>query len=318
MSANEILKVESLCKYFSVRGRLLRAVEKASFTLRSGQTLGVVGESGSGKSTLGRTILRLLEPDGGRVVFDGTDLKGLGREQLRQRRQEMQMVFQNPLASLNSRMTVGANIEDPLIIHKIGNAGERKRRVTELLERVGLSSTMADVYPAELSGGQQQRVGIARAVALQPKLVVCDEPVSALDVSIQLQIITLLQELQQEFNLAYIFISHNLAVVEYLSDVVAVMYLGEIVESAPVEEVFNNPQHPYTRVLIQSILKVPNSYDDKSVFSVLPGEVPSPLSPPSGCTFHPRCPMAQEICRTQKPITRSLGKEHNVACHFAE
>lgn len=317
MQDNALLEVDGLSKYFTVQGKTLKAVQNASLRLKGGQTLGLVGESGSGKSTLGRTILRLLEPDAGKVVFDGVDLSRLSREQLRQKRQDMQMIFQDPLASLNSRMTVGRAIEDPMIIHKAGNADKRRKRVHQLLERVGLSPLAANAFPFELSGGQQQRVGIARALALEPKLIVCDEPVSALDVSVQIQIITLLQDLQKEMHLSYVFISHNLAVVEYLSDVVAVMYLGEIVESASVEEVFQNPQHPYTRVLIDSILKVPASETEQSTFPVLPGEIPSPLNPPTGCAFHPRCPLATDRCRTEKPVSRDVGKEHRVACHLA-
>lgn len=318
MSVDPLLQVDGLSKYFKVKGKTLRAVEKASLRVEAGQTLGLVGESGSGKSTLGRSVLHLLQPNAGNVLFDGVDLGSLSREGLRQKRRDMQMVFQDPLASLNSRMTVGRCIEDPLIIHQQGSKRERLARVHQLLERVGLTREMADAYPFELSGGQQQRVGIARAIALEPKLIVCDEPVSALDVSIQIQIITLLQELQRELNLASIFISHNLAVIEYLSDYVAVMYLGEIVESAPADKLFKKPEHPYTRVLIQSILQVPEDGETTQSFEVVKGDIPSPLNPPTGCAFHPRCPLAEDICRQVKPLSKEVATEHHVTCHFAE
>ncbi|WP_067925308.1 ABC transporter ATP-binding protein [Alicyclobacillus shizuokensis] len=317
MSHSELLVVENLSKTFKVPGGTLKAVQNASFTLGPAKTLGLVGESGSGKSTLGRAVLRLIEADSGSIVFDGVDIRSLSTKELRLKRKDMQMIFQNPLSSLNPRMTVERNIKDPLIIHNIGDAKERSHRVRELMERVGLSENMARAYPTELSGGQQQRVVIARALALNPKLIVCDEPVSALDVSIQLQIISLLQDLQREHNLSYIFISHNLAVVEYMSDAVAVMYLSEIVERAPVDELFAHPQHPYTRVLMQSVLKVPESLAQRSTFSTLPGEIPSPINPPSGCPFHPRCPLATDICRTTKPEEKMVGDQHQVSCHQA-
>lgn len=318
VSAEPLLRVEGLSKYFKVKKRQLHAVENASFNLHAGQTMGLVGESGSGKSTLGRTLLHLLKPDKGRVVFDGIDLGKQSPEELRRKRNDMQMIFQDPLASLNPRMSIGRSIEDPMIIHSVGSAKERKRRVEELLERVGLSRDLAQTYPFELSGGQQQRVGIARSLALKPKLLVCDEPVSALDVSIQIQIITLLQDLQREMNISNVFISHNLAVVEYLSDYVAVMYLGEIVEYASAEELFRRAAHPYTKVLINSILQIPKEYSGRSDFTVVQGDIPSPLYPPTGCPFHPRCPIARDICRVEKPQSRALGDEHMVACHFPE
>ncbi|WP_274651006.1 ABC transporter ATP-binding protein [Paenibacillus humicola] len=316
MSSEELLVVNGIKKMFNVSGKTLKAVDNVSFRIPRGKTLGLVGESGSGKSTVGRTVLRLLEPDGGSIRFDGEELTKLPGEALRKKRQQMQMIFQNPLSALNPRMSVGRIIQDPMIIHKMGTKKEQLKRVDELLERVGLPLSVADAYPTELSGGQQQRVGIARALALQPKLIVCDEAVSALDVSIQLQIIMLLQELQQEFNLTSIFISHNLAVVEYLSDEVAVMYLGEIVENGPVEEVFANPQHPYTRVLMDSVLKIPESGVKREMVEIR-GEMPSPLNPPSGCAFHPRCPLATEKCRSQKPEKRLIRPGHEAACHFA-
>ena len=277
----------------------------------------MVGESGSGKSTLGRVALRLLEADGGRVLFEGQDLAKLTDRELRQRRRSMQIIFQDPLASLNPRMTVSAGIEDALIIQGVKSRAERNRRVDELLERVGLPLSVGDAFPFELSGGQQQRVGIARALSVRPKLVVCDEPLSALDVSIQVQIIQLLQDLQREMNLAYIFISHNLGVVQYLSDRVMVLYLGEVVETATAQELFEAPAHPYTRVLIDSILKVPESAEKRRRLTVLPGEMPSPFSPPPGCPFHPRCSLATDRCRAEKPLLREMQGRHLAACHFA-
>lgn len=315
-TSEPLLQVEQLSKHFRVRGRTLRAVQNASLSLQSGKTVGVVGESGSGKSTLGRSILHLLTPESGRVLFGGVELGKLSKEALRKQRREMQMIFQDPLASLNPRLTVGAAVEDPFIIHATGGR-ERTALVGDLLERVGLTREMADAYPFELSGGQQQRVGIARAIALRPKLIVADEPVSALDVSIQIQIISLLRDLQKEMNLASIFISHNLAVVEYLSDQVLVMYLGEVVESASAQEIFRNPGHPYTRVLIDSILQVPRQGEGRRSFAIVKGDMPSPLHPPQGCPFHPRCPVAVARCKTEKPAMRRLGEEHEAACHLA-
>ena len=309
--------MERVSKRFTVRGRTLRAVKQVSFELSAGQTLGLVGESGSGKSTLGRVALRLLEADEGRVLFEGQDLAKLTDRELRQRRRAMQIIFQDPLASLNPRMTVSAGIEDALIIQGVKSRAERNRRVDELLERVGLPLSVGDAFPFELSGGQQQRVGIARALSVRPKLVVCDEPLSALDVSIQVQIIQLLQDLQREMNLAYIFISHNLGVVQYLSDRVMVLYLGEVVETATAQELFEAPAHPYTRVLIDSILKVPESAEKRRRLTVLPGEMPSPFSPPPGCPFHPRCSLATDRCRAEKPLLREMQGRHLAACHFA-
>lgn len=317
MSDERLLLVEQVSKRFKVRGRTLHAVEDVSFHLDAGETLGLVGESGSGKSTLGRVVLRLLEADAGRVVFQGRDLAQLSPGDLRAERKHMQIIFQDPLASLNPRMTVGSAIEDAMIIQGVGSRQERARRVDQLLERVGLSSSAAHVYPFELSGGQQQRVGIARALAVSPKLVVCDEPISALDVSIQVQIIELLKDLQREMKLAYIFISHNLGVVQYLSDRVMVLYLGEVVEQGTAQDLFLHPQHPYTRVLIESILKIPATSSDRRVMVALPGEMPSPFDPPTGCPFHPRCPMAQDRCISDKPVLRLMREGHMAACHFA-
>lgn len=318
MQGDTLLQVEGVSKRFKVRGRTLHAVEHVSFDLEAGKTLGLVGESGSGKSTLGRVVLRLLEADEGRVVFQGQDLAKLSAKELRARRRDMQIIFQNPLASLNTRMTVAAAIEDAMIIQKMGgSAAERRKRTDELLERVGLPLSAGRVFPFELSGGQQQRVGIARALALRPKMVVCDEPISALDVSIQVQIIELLRDLQRELNMAYIFISHNLGVVQLLSDTVMVLYLGEVVEQAQSQKLFEAAQHPYTQTLINSILKVPKTSADKRPLVALPGEMPSPFSPPSGCPYHPRCSLATERCKSEKPLLRKISAGHLAACHYA-
>jgi len=318
VSDESLLRVDNVSKRFNVRGRLLHAVEQVSFDLDAGQTLGLVGESGSGKSTLGRVVLRLLEADGGRVVFQGRDLGKLSKKEIRLARRHMQIIFQDPLASLNPRMTVGAAIEDAMRIQGLYAKAERWRRVYELLDRVGLPRAAARAFPFELSGGQQQRVGIARALSVGPKVVVCDEPISALDVSIQMQIMKLLQDLQREMNLAYLFISHNLGVVQYLSDSVMVLYLGEVVEKASAEELFRAPAHPYTRMLLASILRVPDSEEDRHPLVMVPGEMPSPFAPPSGCPFHPRCPLAIDRCKTDKPLLREVTQDHLAACHRAE
>lgn len=312
-----LLRLDDVSKIFRVRGKPLRAVSHVSFDIAPGQTVGLVGESGSGKSTVGRVALGLLPADGGHIWFDGNDLTQLNEKQMRPLRRHMQIIFQDPQASLSPRMTVGAAIEDGMVINRIGSRRDRENRMMELLDRVGLPKRVADSYPHELSGGQLQRVGIARALAVNPKLVVCDEPVSALDVSIQVQIIQLLQELQREMHLAYIFISHNLAVVEYLSDVVVVLYLGEVVEVAPADRIFQHPGHPYTRMLIESILKVPESVETRQSLVAFTGEIPSPLDPPPGCPFHSRCPMAQEICSTTVPEVHQVGDRHSVKCHLA-
>ena len=317
MPAELLLRVDNVSKRFNVGGRTLHAVQQVSFALNAGQTLGLVGESGSGKSTLGRVVLRLLEADGGRVVFQGRELGKLSRKALRLERRHMQIIFQDPLASLNPRMTVGAAIEDAMRIQGLYTKAERWRRVYELLERVGLPREAAQAFPFELSGGQQQRVGIARALSVGPKVVVCDEPLSALDVSIQVQIMKLLEDLQREMNLAYLFISHNLGVVQYLSDSVMVLYLGEVVEQASAEDLFRAPAHPYTRMLLESILKVPDCEEERRRLVMVPGEMPSPFSPPSGCPFHPRCPLAIDCCKTDKPLLRKVAPDHVAACHLA-
>lgn len=318
MSTNALLQVENVSKTFRQRGKILRAVENVSFALEPGKTLGLVGESGSGKSTLGRLVLRLLDSDKGRVIFNGADITRYKKKQLRPLRRDMQIIFQDPNASLNPKMTVGDAIEDAMAIHDIGTKASRQARVLELLERVGLPNEVQYAYPHELSGGQLQRVGIARALSLNPKLIICDEPVSALDVSVQVQVIQLLKDLQQELNLAYIFISHNLAVVEYLSDEIAVLYLGEVVEQAPADELFKQPSHPYTQVLLNSILKIPDRPENRQKMIAIQGEIPSPLDPPSGCTFHPRCPFAQDVCRHAKPERKKVAEGHYATCHLVD
>lgn len=312
----ELLVVKNLKKYFPVRKKLLKAVDNVSFSIEQGETLGLVGESGSGKSTLGRCVLRLIEPDSGEIIFDGFDLRKLKGEELRQRRRFMQIIFQDPLASLNPMMTIGQNIEDPLVIHNIGTKEERRRAVEELLEIVGLGRDLIDAFPHEFSGGQQQRVGIARALALNPKFIVADEPVSSLDVSIQAQIVSLLYELKRRFKISYLFISHDLAVVRYLSDKVAVMYLGAIVEYAPKEELYENPLHPYTRALLASVPKMPKDGERQKRFLALKGEVPSPIDLPPGCRFQSRCEYVMDVCRKQEPAFREVSPGHFVACHL--
>jgi len=321
-----LLQVRDLHKHFDVRRGVgwrangkLRAVDGVSFELAPWETLGVVGESGCGKSTLGRTILRLLEPTSGQIRFNGDDLLSTSRLQLRRLRRDMQMIFQDPVGSLDPRMTVGDLIAEPMLIHRQGSPRRRREAVDELLERVGLRNADAERYPHEFSGGQRQRIGIARAIALKPKLIVCDEPVSALDVSVQAQIINLLDDLQTEFGPAYLFISHNLAVVRHISHRVAVMYLGRIVELAPTDELFDHPSHPYTLALLSAVLE-PDAPRKRSG-SPKAGEIPSPLNPQPGCAFHPRCPFATEECRAVTPILQhhtGLAVGHIVACHHAE
>jgi len=318
-----LLEVENLVKHFPIKSGILidrevgrvRAVDDVSFNVGQGETLGLVGESGCGKSTLCRTLLRLIEPTSGSMVFDGQELTDLGRGGLRAMRREMQMIFQDPYASLNPRKRVGQIVGDPLEQHNIASGEERKRRVQELLERVGLNPEHYNRYPHEFSGGQRQRIGIARALALNPKLIVADEPVSALDVSIQAQIINLLSDLQSEFGLTYIFVAHDLGVVRHVSDRIAVMYLGKIVEIGPAEEVYTNPIHPYTLSLLSAIpIPDPRANAQRKPVT-LEGDVPSPANPPAACRFHTRCPYATEICSEEEPPLIDHGGGHWAACH---
>jgi len=317
-----LLEVTHLRKHFPIHRGLfsrvvghVKAVDDVSFGIREGETLGLVGESGCGKTTLGRTILRLLRPTAGRVDFAGRDVAAATRGELRTLRRDMQIVFQDPFSSLNPRMTVKGIIEEGLAVHRIGTRAERRDRVCETLEQVGLDPSYIDRYPHEFSGGQRQRLSIARALALSPRFMVLDEPISALDVSIQSQIINLLMELKEKFQLTYLFISHDLSVVEYISDRVAVMYLGELVEMAPSEELYKNPLHPYTKVLLSSVPTLDPATRRKRI--ILEGDVPSPIAPPAGCRFHPRCPMAMDICRHQPANPLELD-QHFVRCHAVE
>ena len=322
MTENGILiQVYHLKKYFPVREGFLRrvanqvrAVDDVSFTIKAGETLGLVGESGCGKSTLGRTILRLIEPTAGRVLFEDQDLSALDTRTLRHQRRKMQIVFQDPYASLDPRMTVGRSIAQGLRAHGVGNAQEREVMTVDVLRRVGLNEWHRNRFPHEFSGGQRQRIGIARALVLRPKFIVCDEPVSALDVSIQSQVLNLLRDLQQEFGLTYLFIAHNLSVVEYISDRIAVMYLGQIVELAPRALLCQNSLHPYTRALISAIPRPVPALKRERI--ILNGDVPSPMNPPSGCRFHTRCPQAFERCPLETPQFRKVEPDHSVACHL--
>jgi len=321
-----ILRVENLVKHFPIKAGLLkhtvgqvRAVDGVDLTVRRGETLGVVGESGCGKTTLGRTIIRLIEPTAGRIVFDERDITKLKRRQMRPVRRDIQIVFQDPYASLNPRMTVREIVAEPLQIHGLYRRAEGRRRVEELLRTVGLSPEHANRFPHEFSGGQRQRIGVARALALNPKMMVLDEPVSALDVSIQAQVVNLLAQLQNEFGLTYLFIAHDLSVVRQVSDRVAVMYLGKIMEVGTREEIYGAPMHPYTQALLSAVpIDTPNQRGKRKRI-VLEGDVPSPANPPSGCRFRTRCWKAQEICAQEDPaLIPRHGGNHPVACHFAE
>ncbi|MCP3739667.1 ABC transporter ATP-binding protein [Rossellomorea sp. BNER] len=316
-----LLKVEGLKKHFPIPGGILgktvghvKAVDGVSFEVRKGETLGIVGESGCGKSTTGRMLLRLIEPSEGKVSFEDKEVTKLSNSELRKLRRDMQMVFQDPFASLNPRHTVGKILEEPLIVHGIGSSQERKKRVHELLEIVGLSSYHAKRYPHQFSGGQRQRIGIARALMTKPKLIIADEPVSALDVSIQSQVLNLMQDLQKEFGLTYLFIAHDLGVVRHISDRVGVMYLGRMVELSESENLYDKPLHPYTQALLSAVPIPDPKFERDSI--LLQGDIPSPSNPPSGCAFHTRCPQATEICRKKTPEFKEQSEGHYVACHL--
>ena len=318
-----LIEVKDLVKYFPVRGGVLqrviawvKAVDGVSFTIRKGETLGLVGESGCGKTTVGRAMLRLVEPTAGSVQFDGTDVLSLRGSSLKSMRRNLQIIFQDPYSSLDPRMTIGESVGEGLRIHGIGTREERRGVVLDTLRKVGLEAYHAHRYPHEFSGGQRQRIGIARALALRPKFIVADEPVSALDVSIQSQVLNILKDLQEEFHLTYLFIAHNMSVVEHVSDRVAVMYLGKIVELAPQEELFRNPLHPYTQALMSAIPMPDPRLRRQRI--LLPGDVPSPLNPPFGCRFHPRCPVAFPHCAVQEPRLAEVSPEHWVACWRVE
>ena len=323
---NVLLSVDNLVKHFPItRGIIFQkqvaavhAVDDVSFRIHRGETLGLVGESGCGKSTTGRTILQLYRPTSGSVVFDDVDLVALQGEELRKMRRKMQMIFQDPYASLNPRMTVGEIVGEPLVVHKVAQQKEINERVEQLLELVGLNPAFANRYPHEFSGGQRQRIGVARALSLQPSFIVCDEPISALDVSIQAQVVNLLEDLQSQFNLTYLFVAHDLSMVRHISDRVAVMYLGVIVELASRDEVYLHPLHPYTQALLSAVPIPDPVADAKRQRVILQGDVPSPVNPPSGCRFRTRCPIAESVCGETRPEFREIQPEHFVACHFAD
>ena len=321
MTKQPLLEVENLKKYFPIRGGSfgkkigeVKAVDGVSFVIHKGETLGLVGESGCGKSTTGRMLLRLLEPSEGNIYFEGTDIRKLSNPEMRKMRREMQMVFQDPFASLNPRHTVGKILEEPFIVHGEKDKKVRKEKVYELLETVGLNSYHAKRYPHQFSGGQRQRIGIARALAVNPKLIVADEPVSALDVSIQSQILNLLQDLQQKYHLTYLFIAHDLGVVRHISDRVGVMYLGRLVELSESERLYDTPKHPYTEALLSAVPIPDVEYVQNRI--ILTGDVPSSANPPTGCPFHTRCPKVMEKCKTNVPNFKEIGKGHYTACHL--
>jgi oligopeptide/dipeptide ABC transporter ATP-binding protein len=322
--AKPLIEVRDLKKYFPIRGGLLRrvvtqvrAVDGVSFTIDKGQTLGLVGESGCGKSTLGRALLRLHEPTSGEILVDGVEISHLDHRQMFPQRRRMQIIFQDPYASLSPRRTVAQSIREPLDVHRIGSSAEREQRVLELLDVVGMGAGVRDRYPHEFSGGQRQRIGIARALALNPEFIVADEPVSALDVSVQSQVLNLIARLKREYGIAFLFISHDLAVIQHVSDVIGVMYLGRLVEKAAVEDLYRTPKHPYTQALLSAVPVVDPVKRQKRI--ILEGDVPSPMNPPGGCPFHTRCPQVNEICRTTRPPVTNVGdgaESHEVACHL--
>jgi len=325
MSEREkLLRIKDLVMHFPIKEGIIfkkeigavHAVDGVSFDIYKGETLGLVGESGCGKSTTGRAIMRIFKPTSGQVVFDGINLVDLPAEEMRKTRKHLQMIFQDPYASLNPRMTVRGMIGEAMVIHKVGTRNEIRDRVTDLLEKVGLNPAFSNRYPHEFSGGQRQRIGIARALALDPKLIVCDEPISALDVSIQAQVVNLLEDLQEELGLTYLFIAHDLSMVHHIADRVAVMYLGVIVEIADCSDLWDNPLHPYTLALMSAV-PIPNPrLEEKRKRIILEGDVPSPAHPPSGCRFRTRCSLAQSICSEEKPEMREITSEHFVACHM--
>ena len=317
MSNAPLLEVKNLKKYFNTPRGLLHAVDDVTFTLERGKTLGVVGESGCGKSTTGRAILRLLEPTGGEVFFEGQDITKLSKEEMRKKRKDMQIIFQDPYSSINPRKTVGQIIADPLEINNIiTDKNQMEKRVRELMEIVGLADRLYGTYPHELDGGRRQRIGIARALALEPKFIVCDEPVSALDVSIQAQILNLLNQLQKDMGLTYMFITHDLSVVNHFSDDIAVMYLGRLIEKAPAEELFANPTHPYTQALLSAI-PIPQLHNRRERI-LLKGEITSPINPPKACRFAQRCPYATDRCRQEEPTLTEIKPGHFVSCFLVE
>ncbi len=323
VESSDLIVVKNLVKYYPVMGGVFRrviahvkAVDDVSFSIKKGETLGLVGESGCGKSTVGHTIIRLLPHTSGKVLYGGQDVFDLKGGAVKQMRRDMQIIFQDPYASLDPRLPIGDSIGEGLKIHKMGSSQERFEMVMNIMRKVGLEDYHAMRYPHEFSGGQRQRIGIARALVLQPKFLVLDEPVSALDVSVQAQVLNLLKELQHEFGLTYLFVAHNLGVVEHISDRVAVMYLGKIVEITSRETLFRNPMQPYTRALLSAI-PIPKPGMKKERI-ILTGDVPSPLNPPSGCRFHPRCPWVKPVCSQEEPLLRELAPGHQVACHFAE
>lgn len=321
-AGESLLEVSNLKKYFAIKGGLMRrtvatvkAVDGVSFKVRRGETLGLVGESGCGKTTTGRTILRLEQATSGEVTFEGKDVLKAGGRQMKAMRRDMQIVFQDPYASLDPRITIGESVAEGLVIHGVGTPKDRQERVREVLTKVGLHASQINRFPHEFSGGQRQRIGIARALIMEPKLIVCDEPVSALDVSIQSQVLNLLRSLQREFGLTYLFIAHNLSVVEHISDRVGVMYLGKMVELSNRDDLFREPLHPYTKALISAIPNPDPTARRERI--MLQGDVPSPINPPSGCRFHPRCWIARDICKEEEPAFEEKRKAHWAACHFA-
>jgi oligopeptide/dipeptide ABC transporter ATP-binding protein len=317
-----LLEVEGLKKYFPIKGGILgnkvikqvKAVDDVSFKVYKGETVGIVGESGCGKSTTGRSIIRLIEPTEGKVLFEGKDISQMSKQELRLMRKDFQIVFQDPFASLDPKMKVGQILEEPMKNYRMYDAKTRKKKVEELMKRVGLSPSYIDRYPHEFSGGQKQRIGIARALSLEPKLIIADEPVSALDVSVQSQVLNLMRELQQQFQLTYLFIAHDLSVVKHLCNRIGVMYLGRMVELAPKKELYENPLHPYTQALLSAV-PIPNPKMKKERI-VLQGDVPSPADPPQGCAFHPRCSACMDICKTERPEFKEVKDGRYVACHL--